>query len=269
MAELWRSRGVRTTAIGRVQGDDRAAPPTLAVAKRKTAAELADLLRPRRRSAPGRSGLIALAVILLAPGPHRAEPGGGAGDLPSPDAMRLGAEIAPAVVVGGFRDAIVDAALDAALGGRAAADRAALRARARVAMGPLLDDAFPPELLAGLGAAFLSRRYTAEELAQLRARVESPLGQRLRALERSAVEGDTPEERERARAALYGRTFSRAEQEEIAAFEASPLGRKGLALAPDLAAAFLDGLDRRWVEVHERCQPRLRRAAEDLLAQER
>jgi hypothetical protein len=205
-----------------------------------------------------------LLLVALAAEPHTA-------DLPSPDAMWLGARVVPRGLVDGFRGAIVDAALDAALTGQDRADRADLRARALKAMAPALDEAFPPEVLAGLGASFLARHYTAEEIQALRAREESAIGEKLRAFERSAAEvkGDTQEERERAREALSRRTFTAKERAEIEAFAASPLGQKGLALAPDLAGHFVDQLDRRWAAVRGVVEPRLRKIAEELVARKK
>ncbi len=219
-----------------------------------------------------RSRATRVAVALLTSlGWALAHPGARAEDLPSPDAMWVGGRIVPRTIVEGFRGGIVDATLDAALAGRTPADRAALRARAAAGMKPVLDEAFPPELLAGLGASFVSARYTAEEIRALRAREESPLGQKLRAFEKAALEvkGDTPEERDRAREALSRRTFSAAERAELEAFAATPLGKKGIALAPDLVAFFVDQLDRRWAAVRTGYEPQLRRVADGLVQKAR
>jgi hypothetical protein len=204
----------------------------------------------------------AAALALLTGSPAHAD------DLPSPDAMWLGGRIVPRALVEGFRDGIVDAALDARV---ALADRPALRARARTAMAPVLDEAFPPELLAGLGASFLARHYGADELRALRAREESPAGERLRAYEKAAadVQGATPEARDEAREALSRRMFDARDRAEIEAFAASPLGRKGLELAPDLAAFFVDQLDRRWAAVRTGIEPRLRKLADGLVEKAR
>lgn len=225
------------------------------------------MIRPSPKSLPRRRGALlavftAAAAVAAFGGPARAE------ELPSPDAMWLGGRVVPRGLVDGFRGAIVDATLDAALAGKPPADRAALRARALKAMAPALDEAFPPEVLAGFGASFLARHYTADEIQALRAREESALGEKLRAFERRAAEvkGDTQEERERARDALSRRTFTGAERAEIEAFATSPLGQKGLALAPDLAGYFVDQLDRRWAAVRGAVEPRLRKIADDLVA---
>jgi hypothetical protein len=175
-------------------------------------------------------------------------------DVPSPDAMWLGARIVPAALVEGFRRGIEDAVI----GGKPGAEAA------RAAMAPLLDEAFPPELLAGAGASFLAARYTADELRALRDREESPLGRKLRSFEQRAAQlkGETAEEREKARDALSRKMFTAAERADIEAFAATPLGKKSLALAPDLAAHFVDQLDRRWTSVRASLEPRLRAAAE-------
>ncbi len=89
------------------------------------------------------------------------------GDLPSPDAMALGGRVVPRALLAGFRRGMEEEQLE-----RIAATRPALtepeRQRALAAMSPLLDEAFPPELLAGIGAQFLSSHYDAAELRELR-----------------------------------------------------------------------------------------------------
>jgi len=193
---------------------------------------------------------------------------GVADDLPSPDAMVLGLHVVPRPLVDGFRSGIADQVLDQVLGARvAAADQPPLRTRARAAMAPLLDEAFPPEVLAGIGAQFLGRHYTAEELRTLRAREDSELGRKLHAFEErvAALGGPTPAARDQAREELARSTFTEAERREIDAFAASPLGRKGLSLAPDLAAFVVDQLDRRWTSVRPRIEPQLRGVAEAVL----
>lgn len=179
----------------------------------------------------------------------------GAGDVPSPDAMWLGARVVPAALVEGFRRGIEDSVL----AGKPAADAP----RARAALAPLLDEAFPPEFLAGVGATFLAAQYTPDEIVALRQREEAPLGHKLREFEQSAarVEGETADERERARDRLSRRMFTAAERADIDAFAASPLGKKSLAQAPELAAHFMDQLDRRWASVRATLEPRLRAAA--------
>ncbi len=190
---------------------------------------------------------------------------GGDDALPSPDAMWLGQRIVPRELVQGFREGVLDSVLDKALGSRVAAvDRPALRARARAATAMLLEEAFPQELLAGMGAQFLARNYTAEELKALRAREESPLGRKLRAFEQSAAEivAATPAAKEEARGALARRTFSEAERKELETFAASPLGRKGLALAPELVGYFVDQLERRYASLKPDLEPRLQNTVE-------
>lgn len=198
--------------------------------------------------------LLALAAVALIGGAGRAD------DLPSPDAMWLGQRIVPRALVQGFREGIEKDALDRALGARvAASEQPPLRARARVAMAPLLDEAFPAELLSGLGAQFLARHYTAGELRELRAREESPLGRKLRAFDRSAEElvAATPTAKEEAREALARRTFSDADRKDLEAFAASPLGRKGQALALDLAGFFVGELERRYASLRPELEPKL------------
>jgi hypothetical protein len=211
--------------------------------------------------APSRSTpslrIAALALALLA-SPARAN------DLPSPDAMALGARVVPAALVQGYRAGIEEDVLDRVIAARLPeAERAPARARARAALAPLLDEAFPPELLAGLGAQFLAAHYAPDELRALRAR-ESALGRKLRDFERRAAEivADSPASHARAREALARETFTAAEQRALETFEASPLGAKGLALAPELATFFVDALDRRYRDIRQELDPRLRRAAE-------
>jgi hypothetical protein len=204
--------------------------------------------------------LLPCAAALLAIAGTRAD------DLPSPDAMWLGQRIVPHAIVDGYRDALGEEVLQKAVAGRVAgADLPPLRARARAAMAPLLDEAFPPELLAGFAAQFLARHYTADELRTLRAREESPLGRKLRDFTRSAAEAATPSGKEGAREALARRTFTDGEQKELEAFAASPLGKKGLALAPDLAGFFVDQLDRRYASLRPDLEPRLQNVAEAVL----
>ena len=193
----------------------------------------------------------AAALIGLAP---RAE------DLPSPDAMWLGQRIVPRSLCQGFWEGLEQQVLDKGLGASVAAvDQPPLRARALAAMAPLLDEAFPPELVAGLAAQFLARHYTAEELRALRAQEESPLGRKLRGFDEASgrVVEATPAAREDAREALARRTFSEAERRQLEAFAASPLGRKGQALAPDLAGFFVDQLERRYASLRPDLEPRL------------
>ncbi len=200
--------------------------------------------------------LVAAALIALA---------AGAEDLPSPDAMWLGQRIVPRSLLQGFREGLEQQVLDRALGTRvAAADQPPLRARAIAAMAPLLDEAFPPEVLAGLAAQFLARHYTDDELRALRAREESPLGRKLRDFDqRSAgLPAASPAAREAAREALARRTFTEADRRELDAFAASPLGRKGQALAPDLAGYFVDQLERRYASLRPDLEPRLQNLVE-------
>ncbi len=188
-----------------------------------------------------------------------------ADDLPSPDAMWLGQRIVPRTLVQGFRDGVEQEAVNRVLAARVAAvDQPPLRARAHAAIAPLLDEAFPPELLAGLAAQFLARHYTAEELQALRAREESPLGRKLRDFDRSTAElaAATPAAREESREALARRTFADSERKELEAFAASPLGRKGQALAPDLAGFFVDQLERRYAALRPDLEPRLENVVE-------
>ncbi len=190
---------------------------------------------------------------------------GRAQDLPSPDAMWLGQQVVPRTLVQGFRQGVEKDVMDKVLGARVAeVDQPPLRARARQAMAPLLDEAFPPELLAGLTAQFLARHYTAEELRALRAREESPLGRKLRDFDRSTAEivAATPAAREDAREAMARRTFTEAERRELEAFAASPLGRKGQALAPDLAGFLVDQLERRYASLRPDLEPRLENVVE-------
>lgn len=190
-------------------------------------------------------------------------------DLPSPDAMWLGQRLVPRAIVEGYRRALEEDAVGRAAGSRVAtADLPPLQARAHAVMGPLLDEAFPPELLAGLAAQFLAAHYSADELRALREHEESPLGRKLREFDRRAAElsAPTPAAREEARDALARRTFTREEQRQLEAFAASPLGRKGMSLAPDLASFFVDRLDRRYVSIRADLDVRLRNAAEGVLA---
>lgn len=205
-------------------------------------------------------GVCALAAALLG-SPARAD------DLPSPDAMALGALVVPGALVQGYRAGIEESVLERVSGAVPAADRPAFLVRARAALAPLLDEAFPPELLAGLGAQFLGTRYAPEELRALRAREESALGRKLRDFERRAAEivVDSPASRDRAREALARETFSATERRELEGLEASGLGAKGLALAPDLAAYFVDALDRHYRSIEPELGPRLRRVAEAAL----
>lgn len=208
---------------------------------------------------PSLKHLTALAAAALMGFAARAE------DLPSPDAMWLGQRIVPRSLLQGFREGLEQQVLDAALGTRvAAAEQPPLRARAIAAMAPLLDEAFPPEVLAGFAAQFLARHYTAEELRALRAREESPLGKKLRDFdERSArLPAATPGAREEAREALARRAFTEADRRELDAFAASPLGRKGQALAPDLAGFFIDQLERRYASLRPDLEPRLQSLVE-------
>jgi len=204
--------------------------------------------------------LTALALLLAAAG--RPE------DLPSPDAMWLGQRAIPRALVQGFCDGVEKDVLDRVMATRvAAAEQPSLRARAHTAMAPLLDEAFPAELLAGISAQFLSGHYTAGELRALRAHEESPLGRKVLEFDRAADElvAATPEVRAEARAALARRTFTDAERKELEAFASSPLGRKGLELGPALARTFLDQLDRRYSAVRPDLEPRLESVAEAVL----
>ncbi len=206
--------------------------------------------------------LLAAAALALLGAAARPE------DLPSPDAVALGLRAVPRSIVEGFRGGVAGEALDQAMGGRAgAAGAAPLRARARAALEPLLDEAFPPELLAGLAAQFLARSYTAEELRTLRDREEAPLGRKLRDLEARVARqaAADPAARERELEALARQAFTARERAELEAFAASPLGRKVERVGPELARHFLDQLDRRWAEVRGQLEPRLRRAAEEAL----
>lgn len=196
-----------------------------------------------------------LLLLLVLPALARAD------ELPSPDAMTLGRRAVPPALVDGFRKAIEDEAL-----GRVPAARdPAVARKARARLRPILDEAFPTELLAGIGATFLARSYTADELRALRAHEESSVGEKRRAFEKAAadVKGDTPEERDEARAALSRRTFTAADRAALEAFADSPLGKKGIALAPDLAAFCVDQLDRHWKDVRPGVEPLLRKAAEE------
>ncbi len=200
--------------------------------------------------------LRALTLLLaVVPAPHLVV----AEDLPSPDAMALGPHVVPVDLVDGLRRGIEDEAL-ARLPGGAPQDVAA-QARARLA--PILDEAFPPELLAGIGATFLARHYTADELRALRAFEDSPLGAKLRSLHQAApaAKGVTPEKRDEARDAQLRKALTPADRTQLDEFAASPLGKKSAALAPDLAAFFMEQLERRWSSVRAEVEPRLRAAA--------
>ncbi len=201
---------------------------------------------------PSRS-LTLLSAGLLLPALVLAE------DLPSPDAMALGAQVVPRALVDGLRKGLEDETLSRLPGG--APQDGGREARARLA--PILDEVFPPELLAGIGATFLARHYTVEELRALRAFEDSPLGAKLRTFRRSAAEtkGTTPEERDKAGDALFRQTFSAAERTQLDAFAASPLGKKSGELAPELAAFFMEQLERRWASSRAQFEPRLRAAA--------
>lgn len=210
-----------------------------------------------------KSSLVVPFLALIAVNSARAD------DLPSPDAMWLGQRLVPRAIVEGYRRALEEDALGKAAGGRVAtADLPPLQARAHAVMGPLLDQAFPPELLAGLAAQFLAAHYSADELRALREHEESPLGRKLREFDRGAAElpAPTPAAREEARDALARRTFTGQDQKQLEAFAASPLGRKGMALAPDLASFFVDRLDRRYASIRADLDVRLRNAAEGVLA---
>ncbi len=187
-----------------------------------------------------------------------------ADDLPSPDAMWLGARIVPRSLVDGFRDGIARDALKSAAGrGSDESSEPVPRPRAAAALAPALDEAFPEELLAGLAAQFLARHYSAEELRALRAHEESPLGRKLRDFYRRAgsIVAADPAARDRARDELARATFTDAERKDIDAFAASPLAKKGDELAMVLAGFFLEQLDRRWAAVRPEIEPRLRAAA--------
>ncbi len=189
-------------------------------------------------------------------------------DLPPPDAMWLGQRIVPRALVQGFRQAIEEDVLNRVLGTRVpAVDQPPLRARARAAMAPLLDEAFAPELLSGLGAEFLARHYTAAELRALRAREDSPLGSRLREFDQAAdaIVAATPAAKDEAREALSRRWFTDAERKDLETFAHSPLGRKGQDLALDLAGFFVDQLERRYASVKGELEPRLVNVAEAVL----
>jgi hypothetical protein len=191
-----------------------------------------------------------------------------ADDLPSPDAMWLGQRVVPRALVQGLREGIEEDVLNRVLGTRVAAvDQPPLRARARAAMAPLLDEAFAPELLSGLGAQFLARHYTADELRALRAREESPLGRKLKEFDQAAdaIVTDTPAAKDEAREALARRTFSGAERKDLEAFAASPLGRKGQALALDLTGFFVEQLERRYAAIEQELEPKLVNVAEAVL----
>jgi hypothetical protein len=168
--------------------------------------------------------------------------------------------------VDGFRDGIARDALKGATG-RGSEEPSELVSRARAALAPVLEEAFPEELMAGLAAQFLARHYSAEELRTLRAHEESPLGRELRDFYRRAgsVVAADPAARDRARDELARATFTEAERKDIDAFAASPLAKKGDELALTLAGFFLEQLDRRWAEVRPALEPRLRAAAKAAL----
>lgn len=211
---------------------------------------------------PSLKNLIGFAAFALVGSAGMAE------DLPSPDAMWLGQRLVPRALVEGFREGLANDVMDQVLGTRVSAlEQPPMRARARVAMGPLLDEAFPQDVLAGAAAQFLARHYTAEELRALRTREESPLGQKLRAFDQGAsrLAAETPAARDEAREALARRTFTEAERKELEAFAASPLGRKGVGLAPDVAGFFIDQLDRHYASVRSDIEPRLRNVVEAVI----
>jgi hypothetical protein len=203
--------------------------------------------------------LLAGAILAAA----TAWPGAGA-ELPSPDAMWLGQRIVPQAIVDGYRAGLERNAIERVVGaGVAAVDQPALTARGHARMAPVLDEAFPPELLAGAAAEFLAGHYTAAELRDLRAREDSPLGRKLRDFSRQAVTlpAQDPAARDRAREALARATFTAPERKELDELAASPLGRKGEELALPLAGFFLERLERRWAEVRAELEPRLLAAA--------
>ncbi len=183
--------------------------------------------------------------------------------------MWLGQRIVPRALVQGFRGGVSADVLDRVLGARiSAAEQPPIRARALRAMEPILDEAFPPELLAGIAAQFLARNYTADELVALRAREESAIGRKLREFDRSAAAGPARSgaASDEAREALALRMFTDAERREIEAFAATPLGHKGLALAPDLVGFFVGELERRYASVRAHIEPRLADVVEAALA---
>jgi len=182
--------------------------------------------------------------------------------------MWLGERIVPWALVEGYRAGLEENAFEKATAGRFAdSDLPTLRAHANEAMRPVLDEAFPMELLAGISAQFLSHHYSAEELRALRAHEESPLGQKLRAFEQraAALPGPTPEARAKAREALARQTFSTGEQKDLEAFANSPLGRKGVALSPELAAFYVNQLERHRTSIQRDLDERLRRSVEAVL----
>jgi hypothetical protein len=207
------------------------------------------------------AGLVALALLATAT-PVQGD------DLPCPDAAWLGQRVVPHDVVEGYLAALEDDVVGRVAEGRVpAANLPAFRARARAALKPLLDEAFPPELLSGVAAQFLDRHYEADELRVLRTREESPLGRKLRAFEQQATEirGQTPGARDETRDALARRTFTSAERRELEAFGASPLGRKWMGLAPALVGHFLDQLERHLTAIRHDLEPRMRGAVGRLL----
>jgi len=213
------------------------------------------------------TGLV-LALTLVG----RPDTGRAAGDeLPSPAAMALGQRLVPDDLVRGFEDGVAAEVLDAVVAGRVPAVRApAVRARARAAMAPALAEAFPPELLAGLCAEFVARRYRPEEIRALAAWESSPLAQKLRAFDgqaRAVVAAD-PDAAKRAREELARRTFTEGERNAVATFAASPLAEKGRALAPELTGHLLAQLEARHGEVRAALRPKLVSAAEAVLATE-
>jgi hypothetical protein len=212
------------------------------------------------RRAPA-AGLVVLALLGAASPAH-------GDDLPCPDAAWLGQRVVPHDVVEGYLAALVDEViLRVAEGQVQAADLPAFRARALAALEPLLDEAFPPEMLSGVAAQFLDRHYGVDELQALRAREESPLGRKLRAFEEQAagIRGQTPAARDESRDALARRTFTGAERRELEAFGSSPLGRKWMGLAPELVGYFLDQLERHLAAIRRDLEPRMRGAVRRLL----
>lgn len=189
----------------------------------------------------------------------------GADELPSPDAVALGERVLPRTLIEGFREGVAREVLDATLGPRGGtAEEPLRRARARAALTPLLQEAFPPEFLAGVAAQLLARRYSAEELRALRAREDSPLGRKVRDLEnRSQRAPDTDADAHHSKGeAPSPPTFSAAERKELETFAASPLGRKVEEVGPELAHHFLEALDQRWAQARGELEPQMRKAAE-------
>lgn len=192
--------------------------------------------------------LARLVIVLLV----ASLPGARADDLPTPDAMVLGRLLLPRDALAGFLDGLAQDSMDRVMAGRVPATRApALRTRCRQAMEPALQEAFPPEVLAGLMAQSLTRHLSPEELHALRAWQESAPSAR------GAIEGKP------------GQKGTAAEEAALERSGAAAPARKLQASAPAILGDFLDRVDRRLAEVRPALRVRLDSVAEAVLQTDR